>query len=133
MGKFRRLIVTLIATLVGLLSVGAASAGDWYYRADGSFGWLGPGHYDASCVWYYGQASCSGWNYWSIVSINRDEQNGTILLGFENHERIRGVYVAEDQASRLVTPGELSMPRYSIAHGTWWFGEDVFLRLHAQT
>lgn len=121
----------LLCVALSLLFAGSGSAGQWYYRADTNWGWLGPGHYDASCIWYYGQASCSGWNYWVEINILRDSQHGTILVGFENNATIRGRYVAEDVSSKTVTPSELSMGPYVVAHGTWWFGENVYLRLAA--
>ena len=121
----------LFCVALSLLFAGSGTAGQWYYRADTTWGWLGPGHYDASCIWYYGQASCSGWNYWVEINILRDIQNGTILLGFENNATIRGQYVNESVSGWTVTPSQVSMSGYLVAHGTWWFGANVYLRLAA--
>ena len=127
----RRYRLALLVVALALLFGGTASAGFWQFRVDGSYGWLGPGHYDASCVWYYGQASCSGWNYWIEINILRDIQNGTILVGFENNATIRGKYVGEDISGLTVYPYQVSMSGYLVAHGTWWFGESVYLRLYS--
>jgi hypothetical protein len=99
-------------------------------------GWITRGINSPSCVWYRGQAACSGWNYWAWNHIDRwGYYNGTLLLGFENGDRIRGWENTPDidDRSETVIPAWLGMGGYLIAHGTWWNGSGVQGTLDART
>ena len=129
-------LLALAATLAAAVAVGGtgtASAG-WYFKTDdGQWGWLGPGLVDdPNCIWYRGRAACSGWNYWHWNYIERQRQWGTILLGFENYERIRGKFIGEFETSDIVWPSMFSMGGYLVSHGTWWEGSSVVTRLHTR-
>jgi hypothetical protein len=129
-----RTLIGLVAVTVlalGLPSVARAdhneyqTFGFWEYGP----GWLGRPHPDASCVWYRGQAGCSGWNEWGGTEYWRQVPGGgddfTYLHGLENNDRIRGGWVYRHTPYHVVGRYELGMPPYNVAHITWWSGVGV--------
>jgi len=115
----KRVFVTAAALCALVFPSSASAWQQWFWTGN-----LGPGDYDPDCIWYYGRAVCSGWNYWDDNTLERESQNATILLGYENNSRIRGVYVGPEQFRRVVYPGDLGMGGYLKAHATWWSGTE---------
>ena len=124
--KFAALIAA-----VAVLATAAPAGAVQYWN-----GWVTRGTDDADCVWYRGQAACAGWNYWAWNYVQRwGYYPGTLLLGFENRERIRGFENTShaDDRTEVVIPAWLGMGGYLIAHGTWWNGSGVQATLDART
>jgi hypothetical protein len=124
-----RKIVLLAAVTAALQLAGPASATVYWS------GWITRGTDDPNCVWYRGQAACTGWGYWAWNHIDRwDYYNGTLILGFENGDRIRGfentMYWYD--MSETIIPHWVNMGGYLIAHGTWWNGSGVQATLDAR-
>jgi hypothetical protein len=124
----RSVLATAVALCALALPSTANATHQWYWTGN-----LGPGDYDPNCWWYYGQAVCSGWNYWHTVTLQRGPQNGAILLGFENQQRIRGVFEGPDVVEDTVTEGEVGICCYLIAHATWWNGLAVDITVWSHT
>jgi hypothetical protein len=102
---------------VALAVAPAASGGIWSWT--GTFSMTNP--HSGPCIWWHsgqGQA-CSGWNYWNTSAVNNygAPESGSLLVGFQNANRIRGKYDPESVccATFKVTPGELNMGGYLIA------------------
>jgi hypothetical protein len=124
-GRGKRYIRLLIAS--GVAAIGLAvpgSAGAWEF-----YGQVGIGKYSGPCIFYWNMARCSGWNYWGVGSCT-DYSGGTILCGFENTSRIRGVYLSAGQYIAQ-QPFDLGMGGYLLAHGTWWSGADATIEANA--
>jgi hypothetical protein len=101
-----------------------AWAGYWQYGPAS----LGRGHDDANCIWYRGQAACSGWNYWYQNQYSKQTNCGcsfTYLLGFENSNTIRGSWISQSVTYLNVAPVDLGMGGYLKAHITYWSGTAV--------
>jgi hypothetical protein len=111
-----------VAVALGL--AGSAWAGYWQYGP----ATLGRGHDDASCIWYRGQAACSGWNYWYQNQYSKQTSCGcsfTYLLGFENNSTIRGSWISQSVSYWNVAPVDIGMGGYLKAHITYWSGTAV--------
>ena len=108
-----------------------ASAGEQTYHN----GRIYIGTDDPTCVWYRGQAACSGWNYWAWNHIERWSWSdfGTLLFGFENNNRIRGSWNEWNNVSETVAPFYFEMGGYLTAHATWWSGRPVWALVEART
>lgn len=121
MVRLRVLIVIL--ALAALVFAAPAHAGYWQYGP----AWLGRGHDDANCVWYRGQAACSGWNYWYRNQYSKQTTNCcfTYLHGFENNGTIRGFWIYDYVSYEDMSPSSVGMGGYLIAHITWWSGNAV--------
>lgn len=117
--------LVLIATAaVALAFAVPAWAGYWQYGP----AWLGRGHDDANCIWYRGQAACSGWNYWYQNQYSKQTSCGcsfTYLLGFENNNTIRGNWISQSLTYLNVAPIDVGMGGYLKAHITYWSGTSV--------
>jgi hypothetical protein len=99
-------------------------AGYWQYGPAS----LGRGHDDANCIWYRGQAACSGWNYWYQNQYSKQTNCGcsfTYLLGFENNNTIRGKWISQSVTYWNVAPADVGMGGYLEAHITYWSGTAV--------
>lgn len=122
--SIRRCLV-LIATGAAALALAVpAWAGYWQYGPAS----LGRGHDDANCVWYRGQAACSGWNYWYQNQYSKQTNCGcsfTYLLGFENNNTIRGNWISQSVTYLNVAPVDVGMGGYLKAHITYWSGTAV--------
>jgi hypothetical protein len=111
-----RWLLPLVAAAAWLTLTPAASAAIWSWT--GTFSSTNP--HTGPCIWWHsgqGQA-CSGWNYWNTSAVNNGAANdGSLLVGFQNNNRIRGKYDPEGVccATFQVTPGELGMGGYLIA------------------
>ena len=64
---------------------------------------LGRGHDDPNCIWYRGQAACSG----------------------ENNNTIRGKWISQSVTYWNVAPVDVGMGGYLKAHITYWSGTAV--------
>ena len=122
----RRLLL-LVAAAAALALTPAASAGIWSWT--GTFSSTNP--HTGPCIWWHsgqGQA-CSGWNYWNTSAVNNGAANdGSLLVGFQNNNRIRGKYDPEGVccATFQVTPGELGMGGYLIAQTEYASGSPYY-------
>jgi hypothetical protein len=120
-----RRCVVLIATAAAALALAVpAWAGYWQYGPAS----LGRGHDDANCVWYRGQAACSGWNYWYQNQYSKQTNCGcsfTYLLGFENNNTIRGNWISQSVTYLNVAAVDVGMGGYLKAHITYWSGTAV--------
>ena len=103
----------MASTFLGLsLALAAAPVAGAYWE---NYGWV-PNGYDGRCVWYPTSARCSGWNKWQFIE-GIVYSGGPVLVGFENWQRIRGIYAyAGDR--RTLDPYAVGMCCYLIAHGT---------------
>jgi hypothetical protein len=120
----RRSLLLLVTVAVALGLAGPAWAGYWQYGP----ATLGRGHDDASCIWYRGQAACSGWNYWYQNQYSKQTSCGcsfTYLLGFENNNTIRGNWISPSVTYLNVGPVDVGMGGYLKAHITYWSGTAV--------
>jgi hypothetical protein len=120
----RRSLLLLATVAVALGLAGAARAGYWQYGP----ATLGRGHDDASCIWYRGQAACSGWNYWYQNQYSKQTSCGcsfTYLLGFENDSTIRGRWISQSVGYLSTFPQDVGMGGYLKAHITYWSGTAV--------
>lgn len=120
----KRLLILLVA-VVALAVPSSAFACGWQW----GFNYLGPGTHAGPCVWYVNQATCSGWNYWNVLSANQSA-GGTTLDGYENNDRIRGRYISGN-GFLFIYPADVGMGGYIIAHGTWWSGGSAYIQLCA--
>ena len=123
MRKPRRVIGWLVSVVAALALAAPASAAYWQHGP----GWLGNGYNDSDCIWYYGQASCSGWSYWYRLQY-QDVTSVccfTYLLGFENNARIRGLWVYDYVEYVDMSPNTVDMSGNLKAHMTWWSGNGV--------
>jgi hypothetical protein len=78
-----------------LLAPARASAGQW--------AWIGylynnSPYRNAQCVWYYYDGTCSGWNYWTFMTVqppsrDKSDSDSVSLEGFENNNVIRGQWI----------------------------------------
>lgn len=121
----RRLSTTLLVLLAASVLAAPAWAAQWEWRG-GLY--PGSGGRDGTCVWYPNRSSCSGWNNWN-VHVGGQDDNGwfvRVLVGFENNQRIRGVWVHQGEA-RTVRPVDLGMCCYLKAVATHWEGGWAFL------
>lgn len=124
----RRVIALFCAAAGALVFANAAFAGYWHYGP----AWLGHGHDDANCIFYRGQASCSGWNNWTDVHYSKQAQADccifTYHLGYENNSVIRGAFVYNYYLSvDLMGPGQYGMGPYVEAEITYWSGDPVYV------
>jgi hypothetical protein len=120
----RSSFVVIAAAVVVLVLAVPAWAGYWQYGPAS----LGRGHDDANCIWYRGQAACSGWNYWYQNQYSKQTNCGcsfTYLLGFENGNTIRGSWISQSVTYLNVAPVDLGMGGYLKAHITYWSGNAV--------
>lgn len=120
----RSCFVLIAAAVVVLVLAVPAWAGYWQYGPAS----LGRGHDDANCIWYRGQAACSGWNYWYQNQYSKQTNCGcsfTYLLGFENNSTIRGSWISQSVTYLNVAPVDLGMGGYLKAHITYWSGSAV--------
>jgi hypothetical protein len=120
----RRCLVLITTAAAALCLAVPAWAGYWQYGP----AWLGRGHDDASCIWYRGQAACSGWNYWYQNQYSKQTNCGcsfTYLLGFENNNTIRGNWISQSLTYLNVAPIDVGMGGYLKAHITYWSGTSV--------
>ena len=124
-GRNCRRALVLIATAALALALAApAWAGYWQYGP----AFLGRGHDDANCIWYRGQAACSGWNYWYQNQYSKQTNcscSFTYLLGFENNNTIRGNWISQSVTYLYVTPVDVGMGGYLKTHITYWSGTAV--------
>jgi hypothetical protein len=120
----RRCLVLIATAATALLLAAPAWAGYWQYGPAS----LGRGHDDANCIWYRGQAACSGWNYWYQNQYSKQTNCGcsfTYLLGFENNNTIRGNWISQSVTYLNVAPVDVGMGGYLKAHITYWSGTAV--------
>lgn len=95
------------------------------HYGDGSWIWndyFGPWQMKR-CIWYGSGEACSGWNYWPSMFVNRWESRSSILAGFENTARIRGV-LAQWAATYIVHTGDVSMGGYLRGMDLMYQGTD---------
>jgi hypothetical protein len=116
----RRLVAVLGAAFAALVLAVPAGAGHWYWS-----GFLFPGssNRDGNCIWYPSRSSCSGGNYWRFHQGAQDDQGWyvKVLVGFENQQRIRGVWVRQGE-SVVLNPSDVGMCCYLKAVATHWEG-----------
>jgi hypothetical protein len=120
----RRAFVLIATAAVALTLAAPAWAGYWQYGPAS----LGRGHDDANCIWYRGQAACSGWNYWYQNQYSKQTNCGcsfTYLLGFENGSTIRGRWISQSVSYLYTFPEDVGMGGYLKAHITYWSGTAV--------
>lgn len=110
----RRRLAVAVTALAAFLTIAPPASAYWIWGPD----WLGPGVSAGPCIWYWSQATCSGWNYWDLVDVDK-HTGGTVLLGFENNARIRGI-VATGNYPYWVWADDLGMGGYILAHDTSW-------------
>lgn len=119
-----------IAAALVLVSSSAAFAGEWSWS--GSL-YPNAGGRDGSCIWYPNTSSCAGWNYWHWTS-------GAVLsgpyvkylTGYENNERIRGIWLYNGQNGGTWVSG-VDMSGYLKAVATYWEGAGTYYWAYAQT
>ena len=120
----RSCFVLIAAAVVVLVLAVPAWAGYWQYGPAS----LGRGHDDANCIWYRGQAACSGWNYWYQNQYSKETNcscSFTYLLGFENNNTVRGRWISQSVGYLYTFPEDLGMGGYLKAHITYWSGTAV--------
>jgi hypothetical protein len=120
----RRCLISVAAVAVALVLATPAWAGYWQYGP----AWLGRGYDDANCIWYRGQAACSGWNYWYQNQYSKQTNCGcsfTYLLGFENNNTIRGRWISQSVGYLYTFPEDVGMGGYLKTHITYWSGTAV--------
>jgi hypothetical protein len=120
----RRCLVLIVTVAVALGLAIPALAGYWQYGPAS----LGRGHDDANCIWYRGQAACSGWNYWYQNQYSKQTNcscSFTYLLGFENNNTIRGRWISQSVGYLYTFPEDLGMGGYLKAHIRYWSGTAV--------
>jgi hypothetical protein len=120
----RRCLLLIVAIVAAAALAAPAWAGYWQFGPQV----LGRGYDDASCVWYRGQAACSGWNYWYQNQYSKQTSCGcsfTYLLGFENDSTIRGTWISKDMTYANIAPAGVGMGGYLKAHITYWSGTAV--------
>lgn len=124
-GRGKHRIATLLAVAAAFAALALpTSAATWEFN-----GRVGIGYYSGPCIFYWNMARCSGWNYWGVGSCTNYD-GGTILCGFENTNRIRGIYLSAGQYVAN-TPYNLGMGGYLLAHGTWWSGAVATIEANA--
>jgi hypothetical protein len=130
-GCTRRALAAAAAVTAALAIASPAYAGYWQYGP----AWLGRGHDDSNCIWYRGQAACSGWNYWFQGYYSRQQSccNYKYLHGFENNSTIRGLWIYDYVAYEEIYPSTVGMGGYLKTHLTWWSGNAVSVLAWANT
>jgi hypothetical protein len=129
-GMFRRVIpviaVVAIALAAAVAAPGSAKAA-WCWPSCTTFGFLGPGTSTYNGCWNSSGEVCSGWNTWTSTGINKacypmciwpGYTQARVLYGFENTERIRGVYT-DYAKTDYVYPFELGMGGYLRGQASW--------------
>lgn len=118
-----RLLSIAGAIVIALTWISPAGADTvWYSGYAGAKAWITLGTYDPDCYWYYGQARCSGGNNWRTNEMWRASSGGTGLVGFENNERVRGIWSYSGETYAKVHPGDLGMCCYVYGETIWWSG-----------
>ena len=124
-----RVVVSLAAAASFALlhaPVSSSTVFTYYMGNPSTLVWVGPATYDNDCIWYYGQARCSGGNNWDFNVLFREPGGGTVLVGFENPTRIRGVWSYNGETFASTDKAELGMCCYLFGHTTWWSGGSVY-------
>jgi hypothetical protein len=124
--------ILILATVTVALTVAIAAAPStagaaWCWPTCSTYGLLGPGTSTYNGCWYSSGEVCSGWNTWTANGIAKGcypscdafrYTHARVLYGFENTERIRGVY--EDYATtKYLYPYNLYMGGYLRAQVSW--------------
>jgi hypothetical protein len=90
---------------------------------------LGVGHDDPNCIFYRGQAACTGWGYWYRNQYAKvcSYACGTFhyLIGYENNSVFRSVDIFDTTIYVTVAPSDVGMGGYLKAHITYWSGNRV--------
>jgi hypothetical protein len=115
-----------VGAFIALAFPSSAAAGEWFY-----YNYVGPGENNGVCIWYPSQSACGGWNYWFCIKTHVDS-GGTVLIGYENNDRIRGVYRSAGGTAQ-VFPSDVGMGGYLMAQDTWWSGAHAYINTHAAT
>jgi hypothetical protein len=111
----RRRLAVIAAVLGASLALVSPANAYWVWGPN----WLAPGVSAGPCIWYWSQATCSGWNYWDLADVNH-HSGGEVLLGFENNARIRGIIASGYGVTSHVWADDLGMGGYILAHDTSW-------------
>jgi hypothetical protein len=126
--RMRRVSIATLVMALALTTSSPAFGAAWSWT--GTFSPTNPKA--GSCVWWYSDRgeACSGWNYWN-VSAFRDPcppDASTILVGFQNSSRIRGLSFSTTvcDGDFQVKPTDLGMGGYLIAQSVWWGGGSVY-------
>jgi hypothetical protein len=98
------------ASVVAMAFPTSAAAGEWFY-----YNYVGPGENNGVCIWYTSLGACSGWNYWFCIKTHVDS-GGTVLIGYENTDRIRGVYRSAGGTAQ-VFPSDVGIGRLPDGSG----------------
>jgi hypothetical protein len=118
-----------IAAVAALARPGAASAG-WCWPNCSGYGYLGQWTSTYNGCWFSSGEVCSYYGYWWNMGIAKTcypgcnwnyQTTGVVLYGFENHERIRGVFTAKADTV-TVRPSDLYMSGSLRAQVTWYGG-----------
>jgi len=118
-----------VAAVAALARPSAASAG-WCWPSCGGYGILNQSTSTYTGCWFSSGEVCSYYNSWFNVGLTKTcypgcdwnyRTTGVVLYGFENHDRIRGVFT--DRAETVYTrPSYLSMTGLTRAQMTWYAG-----------
>jgi hypothetical protein len=125
-----KVLFAALFSALALLVPSAAQAGFWLWPTYQGWDWLGPGTYGDPCIHYYPGSTCSGWNYWAYVSVDK-QVGGRIHLGFQNNQAIRGKFL-DGWANDLFTPCEAGWCGWYLKGGTtYWSGDSSYLSTQA--
>jgi hypothetical protein len=118
-----------VAAVAALARPTAASA-SWCWPSCGGYGLLGQWASTNTGCWFSNGEVCSYYNSWFNVGMSKTcypgcdwnyRTTGVVLYGFENHDRIRGVFT--DRAETVYTrPSYLGMSGLTRAQVTWYAG-----------
>jgi hypothetical protein len=127
-----RSLLPILAALSVALAFAAAVAptsarAAWCWPGCSSYGYLGPGTSSYNGCWYSSGEVCSGWNTWVVNGIDKacspicvwpGYTQARVLWGFENTERIRGVYT-DYSTIDYISPSAVGMGGYLRAQASW--------------
>jgi hypothetical protein len=117
------------AAVVALARPASASAG-WCWPDCSNYGFLSQWTSTNNGCWYSSGEVCSYYGYWFNMGIAKTcypgcdwnyNTRGVVLYGFENRERIRGVFTAKANTV-YVRPSELGMSGSLRVQVTWYSG-----------
>jgi hypothetical protein len=121
----------VLAIVVGALALAMVAPGSaraaWCWPSCSTSGYLGPGTSTYNGCWYSSGEVCSGWNNWTSNGISKacypicewpGYTQARVLYGFENADRIRGVYT-DYAKTDYVFPSALGMGGYLRAQASW--------------
>jgi hypothetical protein len=118
------------AVLAFALARPAPAAAGWCWPNCSSFGFLSQSTSTNNACWFPGGEVCSFYGNWFNMGINKTcypgcdwnaNTTGVVLYGFENHQRIRGVFTGKAWIV-YVQPSALGMSNPLRAQVTWYSG-----------